>query len=298
MLIQQHRTTAQRCAAAAAFAADFGISMQVLVDPVPGEEEEEGQQEEEAPAESSDGAGADVATAVMLAVAGGGEVRGAEAGGSCDMPAAQVSGASAPAQQPHQKGVGPGKAIARDAYVLRACTGQQQQHAASSATPPPTVQLSCASGSCGSMRLVGYGNSGPFHAALAPWPRRFYVLDRAGLLLFKADQRTAATTCSSCGTGWSSRGRRCRHSSTLNCMLDVRHGLVCSFDRGWCEQDRGLCERECRMAFQGDLNAVHGCVCEQFEAQGMWRRCCCCYDARALTPGHSDAGGPWLTPPQ
>lgn len=242
VLIQQHRTTAQRCAAAAAFAADFGISgMQVLVDPVPGEEEgqgpgatadeaasaggdevqaapaggssntaaaqvarggsgeEEGDQQEEGPAELSDGAGAGVAAAA----ASGGQVRGAEAGGSCDTAAAQVAGASVPAKQQsahsQQEGVGPaggsGKPVARDAFVVRACTGQQQeqhQHAASSAPPqtaPPAVQLSCSSGSCGGRRVVGYGNSGPFDAALAPWPLRFYVVDRAGLLLLKADPK-------------------------------------------------------------------------------------------------------------
>ena len=89
--IQQHKTTADRCAAAAVFIRDFGVSMPVLVDPVP----------------------------------------------------------------------------------------EQQQGTSSSAGR--------STDDGGSSGVVGYGTSGPFDAALAPWPLRFYVLDRKGVLRYKAD---------------------------------------------------------------------------------------------------------------
>jgi hypothetical protein len=82
--------------------------------------------------------------------------------------------------------------------VFKACTGQQQQQSAEHGYAPIADAQStgasagaCSSGSCGSSRgrVVGYGNSGPFDAALAPWPLRFYVVDRQGCLLYKADPK-------------------------------------------------------------------------------------------------------------
>lgn len=95
--IKQHKTTAERCAAAAAFVRDFSVSMPVLVDPVP----------------------------------------------------------------------------------------EQQAGQSSSATGPVDGGDNGDSGS--GSGVVGYGTSGPFDAALAPWPLRFYVLDRGGVLRYKAD---------------------------------------------------------------------------------------------------------------
>jgi hypothetical protein len=68
VLIKQHRTTRERCAAAAAFAAGFGISMPVLVDPVPGGELGEQQQQQQGAANS---AGVGMAEAAAAAVQAG-----------------------------------------------------------------------------------------------------------------------------------------------------------------------------------------------------------------------------------
>lgn len=138
MLITQHQSTEERCAAAAAFAANFGVKMPVVVDPVP-EEHTAGTENPQQQQQS------------------------------------KQAGAAANQQQ------GPGSSCA---------TGSTTAPAAATAAGATTAG-GCSSGSCGLKRgrVVGYGNSGPFDAALAPWPLRFYVLDRSGCLRYKADPK-------------------------------------------------------------------------------------------------------------
>ncbi|KAF8064545.1 Ank3 [Scenedesmus sp. PABB004] len=73
----------------------------------------------------------------------------------------------------------------------------QPPAAAGAAAPAGGAPRSCLGGACaappGARRgYVGLGRSGPFDAALAPWPLRFYVLDRRGVLRFRADPRDCA----------------------------------------------------------------------------------------------------------
>jgi hypothetical protein len=251
VLINQHRSTRERCAAAAAFAADFGISMPVLVDPMPGEEQGEQQQqgavtghedgltaappaaaaagdnsvdpmpgEEQGEQQQQDKQGAatgpEEAPTAAAAAAGvksldAGLVTGAEVPPVLLQEQLQVSSNSAAAVDTN------GRSAARDAA---AATMAAAAAAAASCHSCVGADTSCSISSSGSgssrRHVIGYGASGPFDAALAPWPLRFYVLDRAGVLLYKADPqdcqyhhhhvtaRTADMICLSCGSGWRS----------------------------------------------------------------------------------------------
>lgn len=125
MAIRQHASTAERCAAAASFAADFGVIWPLLVDPV----------ERDWPASPlTPAAAASAAAGVAAAPAAG--------------------AAAAPAE----------------ASVAAVPEPQLRQQAADSGAAPSDRKW-----------------SGPFDAAFAPWPLRFYVIDRQGVLRFRAD---------------------------------------------------------------------------------------------------------------
>jgi hypothetical protein len=185
VLINQHRTTRERCDAAAAFAADFGISMPVLVDPVPGEEHGE-QQQQQGVEGCADAVMAEAAAAAASPTRDVGQAKvltGPE-GLPVQQQQQQVNGSAADASS--------GRAAARDAAAAAMAAAAAAASSCRSCAGPDTTtscSINRSSDRATSSRVIGYGASGPFDAALAPWPLRFYVLDRAGVLLYKADPR-------------------------------------------------------------------------------------------------------------
>jgi len=148
VLITQHQSTEERCAAAAAFAANFGVKMPVLVDPVPDE----------------------------------------HTAGTKDPQQRQQQRQQQQQQQPSQQA---DAATQQQGSGSSCANGSTTAPSAAAAAAAVTTAGCCSSGSCSLKRgrVVGYGNSGPFDAALAPWPLRFYVLDRSGCLRYKADPK-------------------------------------------------------------------------------------------------------------
>lgn len=204
VLINQHRSTRERCAAAAAFAADFGITMPVLVDPMPGKEQEEEQEqqqdeqqkqqqeEEEAAAAAAHADGVTIAAAAEDCLVAGKDAALA----TSKMPAVAEQQQQLPSNSSNLAAAGDAasKAAARDAAAATMASAAAAAASCRSCVGPST---SCSTGTgetatdqdCSSSHVIGYGASGPFDAALAPWPLRFYVLDRAGVLLYKADPK-------------------------------------------------------------------------------------------------------------